>query len=366
LTANPLEPERAPVIDFRLLFATLPTPFMILDRELRFVEMNDAYLAVTSRTRDELIGQYVFDAFPEVSDRLALFKGAFERALAGEANVLHETMFRILRPESEGGGFKEIYWDCSHAPVRDTSGRVCWVVQHARDITSEVEAKRLNDVMSAELDHRVKNMLTIVASVGRRTAQQSGTIEQFLKSFNARLGAMARTHSLLARANWTGATLQALIDDELAPYRNEGSYAIVTSGPPIRLGLKDAQVLSMAFHELVTNAAKYGALSKASGRLLVMWRHTGGDGSYAIEWREEGLSGISAPAKEGFGSVIVTNVVPIQLEARVSRDFRDTGLVLEIAVPKSKQQDLPGDGLPGEALPGGRGHGGRGPGANME
>lgn len=337
MTLHPKEQENAPAIDFRVLFGTLPTPFMILDRELCFVEMNEAYLAVTSRSREELIGKYVFDAFPETADRLALFKDAFERALAGKENVLRETMFRIPRPQSEGGGLKEIYWDCAHAPVRDTSGRIRWMVQHARDITTEVEARRLNEVMAAELDHRVKNMLTIVASVGRRTAQQAETIEEFLTTFNARLGAMARTHSLLAKSNWTGTTVQALIDDELAPYRDEADHEIVISGPPIRLGLKDAQALSMAFHELTTNAAKYGALGKANGRLLVSWRWTDDDGSYVIEWREEGLAGVSPPKREGFGSVILTNVMPVQLGASVSRDFRDTGLVLEIVVSKAGQ-----------------------------
>jgi PAS domain S-box-containing protein len=337
LTASPKEQEHAPAIDFRLLFATLPTPFMILDHELKFVEMNDAYLAVTSRTRDDLIGEYVFDAFPETPERQALFKSAFERALSGEANMLRESVFRIPRPDSEGGGFKEIYWDCAHSPVRDTSGEIWWVVQQARDITSEVEARRLNEVMAAELDHRVKNMLTIVASVGRRTAQQAGSIEEFLTTFNARLSAMARTHSLLAKTNWRGTTVEALIDDELTPYRDVGDHEIVTSGPTIFLSFKDAQVLSMAFHELATNAAKYGALGKAKGRLLITWRFTDGDGSYSIEWREEGLSGVSAPAKEGFGSVIVTNVMAVQLGAIVSRDFKDTGLVLEIAVSKSRE-----------------------------
>ncbi len=340
LTAPRKEQEHAPVIDFRLLFATLPTPFMIVDRELRFVEMNDAYLAVTSRTRDELIGRYVFDAFPESPERMALFKSAFERALSGEANMLRESMFRIPRPDSEGGGLKDVYWDCAHSPVLDTFGEIRWVVQQARDITAEVESRHLNDVMAAELDHRVKNMLTIVASVGRRTAQHAGTIEEFLETFNARLGAMARTHSLLAKANWKGTTVEALIDDELTPYRNEADREIVTSGPTIFLGLRDAQVLSMAFHELATNAAKYGALSKAKGRLLITWRFTDGDGSYGIEWREEGLSGIKPPAKEGFGSVIVTNVMAVQLGATVTRNFEDGGLVLDIAVSKSREPTL--------------------------
>jgi PAS domain S-box-containing protein len=336
-------------IDFRRLFDVLPTPFMILDRELRFVEMNEAYLAVTSRTREELIGRYVFDEFPESPERQVLFKSAFERALAGEENMLRETMFRILIPESEGSGVKEVFWDCAHTPIRDASGEVRWMVQQARDITAEVEARRLNDAMAAELDHRVKNMLTIVASVGRRTAQQSGTIQEFLTAFNARLGAMARTHSLLAKANWSGATLEALIADELTPYNTEATHEIVIQGPPIRIGFKDAQVLSMALHELATNATKYGALAGPKGRLVVTWRLTDNEGSYVIEWREEGLSGVRAPEREGFGSVIITSVMPAQLGATVTREFTDTGLVVEIAVAgvKAGQSESSGEDASG-------------------
>jgi PAS domain S-box-containing protein len=319
-------------LDFHSLFAALPSPFMILDRDLRFVEMNDAYLATTKRTRAELIGRYVFDAFPEEPERLALFRDAFERALRGEANELVRTLFRVPKPAEEGGGFRDIYWTCSHAPLRDANGDVAFMIQHAQDVTEQVRAEQLNEVMARELEHRVRNILSVVTSIGRLAGRSATSVEEFMQGFNARLQAMARTYSHLVEGQWSGMDLRTLIENALEPYGEHAGIAITPPDRAIILSPDHAQALSLALHELATNAAKYGALAGPGGRLDVTWQRDGDDGAYSLRWFERVPGGVADASRKGFGSRIIDQALPSQINAEVVREVTPSGLSCTIKV----------------------------------
>ena len=158
-------------IDFERMFYSLPTPYLVLDRQLNILDMNDQYLAVTQRSREDLLGRYVFDAFPEGPDRLAMFRDAFQRAVNGEANAIVKSPFSIPRPAAEGGGMREVWWTCHHLPVYGSDGVLCGMLQKAVDVTAEVLAERMRDIISLEFDHRVKNLLATVSTIARRTAK---------------------------------------------------------------------------------------------------------------------------------------------------------------------------------------------------
>jgi len=168
-----------PMIDFERLFQDLPTPCMILGRDLRFVAMNDGYLAVTGRRRQDLLGRYVFDAFPESGERLMRFKAAFERAIAGEPNSLVREPFAIERSAMEGAGRREVVWNCHHVPVYDQNGAICGMMQKAEDVTGEVSATGSRDVIAREFDHRLRNVLATVTSIARASAQSARSTEDF-------------------------------------------------------------------------------------------------------------------------------------------------------------------------------------------
>ncbi len=310
-------------MDFRTLFEALPSPFMVLDTNLRFVEMNPRYLEVTGRERDDLIGTYVFDAFPESPEREAIFRDAFQRALAGEENMLEREPFSI---PDENGGMREVVWRCTHSPIRDANGAVTHLVQNAVDITVEYKAQQRNQIIARELDHRVKNLLAVIGSIGRLTAKNSMSMEAFLEAFNARLEAIARTHSVLANADWEGAELKGLIEQELAAYGAGESKGILVEGPPVFLPPRDAQAMSMALHELATNAAKYGALSRRAAKLSVTWELVTG-GGFSITWRESGLQGVTPSERQGFGTLIIDRVAPYELSGEAHRTFEPTGMV---------------------------------------
>lgn len=321
-------------VDFGDVFRHAPSSYMILDRELRYINVNECYCTVVGMPRDALIGRKVFDVFPEEGERLDRFKEAFERAVDGERNCVVRQLYRM--PDADGT-MRDVWWTCHHEPVRDLSGRICGVLQNANDVTAEVQAEQLRDVVLCELDHRMKNQLATISAIARRTARDAETTDEFLDSFDRRLQAMARTHQMLVDGQWNGLELGDLVRTELAPYgaRNDGRIRI--SGPPVRLSPGEAQSLGLALHELSTNAAKYGGLGEHGQSLRVTWRD--GDGRVELTWAEQASRAIVPPSRHGFGSVIVDKLLPSQIGATVQRDYHADGLHCRIDIPRNPSVD---------------------------
>lgn len=319
-------------IDFQALFYRLPTPYMLLDADLRFVDMNEAYLAVTARQREDLIGRFVFDAFPEESQRRGKFEAAFRQALSGEANSLIREPFSIPVPDALGGGIREIWWNCHHIPVMNAVGSIVGMLQHAEDKTSEVLAEKMRDIIAQEFDHRIKNLLATVSAIARRTARSAQSPADFLSAFEARIAAMARTHDMLVKGGWDELSLRTLLESELQPFARD-EYTLRLVGPHIELNGRQAQTLGMALHELATNAAKHGAFSKQEGRLVVEWTVDHEARSIVLAWRENGLTDVTKPERVGFGSTLIERILPMELGASVSRTFEPEGMHCIICLP---------------------------------
>jgi PAS domain S-box-containing protein len=314
-------------LDFAKLFQTMPTPFMVLDGKMRFVIANDAYLAVTGRQLHDIVGRYVFDVFPDTPERQAATEASFRQALAGECNRMERNVYAIDRP---GRGREDVYWSVMHTPMHDADGEVCGVLQYAQDVTAEVVAERMRDVISQEYDHRVRNLMTKISAIARHTARHSNDIIDFLNDFDPRISAMARTHELLVNGGWEQLGLRALIDSELGPFGSQ--QQIVIHGPDCVLSSRVAQALGMALHELATNAAKYGALSQADGRLNVNWR-LDDDGGLTLDWLETGLSHVKTSKAAGFGTTIIDRILPLETGGTVARNLDATGLTCTITLP---------------------------------
>lgn len=313
-------------IDFEALFQSMPTPFMVLDRDLRFIAMNNAYLAMTARTRDDLSGVFVFDAFPESGERQEATKRPFQLALAGQENTVKRNVFAIERP---GVGRQDVYWDVHHTPVRDIDGAVIGVLQYALDVSAEIEAERMRDVISQEYDHRVRNMMAKISAIARQTARYNAETSEFLSEFERRIGAMARTHELLINGGWEQLGLRALVDSELEAYADKGQSLV--TGENVILSSRVGQALGMALHELAINAAKYGALSQPQGRLKVHWVHS--DLGVTLHWHETGVALTTSEMPSGFGTTIIDRVLPLETGGSVTRDITSTGLICTIVIP---------------------------------
>jgi PAS domain S-box-containing protein len=211
-----------------------------------------------------------------------------------------------------------------------------------KDAQAELAQRRRieahQELLLAELNHRVKNTLAIVLSIATQTLRHSGSAEAFRRGFEARIMALAEAHNLLTDSNWEGARLRAMLERVLGPYRGEGEPRYVLTGTgDVRVGPKTAVALVMAFNELATNAVKYGALARAAGRIAVDWQVTGGDNPrLVVTWIETGGPPVRQPSRKGFGTRLIRGLSE-DAAGTVTMDFARGGLITTFDLPLSKE-----------------------------
>jgi PAS domain S-box-containing protein len=204
------------------------------------------------------------------------------------------------------------------------------------DITERKQAEERQRLLMAELDHRVKNTLARMTLICERSRASAGSADELADALSGRLSAMARAHERLSRGKGTGLGLRELVEDELAPYRSQTNESV--EGPDLLLTPAAAQALGMVFHELATNAAKYGALSSAGGRLSVRWQVTGENGSEKLDlvWQEAGGPTVAAPKQQGFGTRLIRDLVRHELGGQLELTVAPAGARCELAIPLAR------------------------------
>ena len=190
----------------------------------------------------------------------------------------------------------------------------------------------IRNSLTRELNHRVKNTLANVLSIAALTRRRATDIDDFTESLTARIRALSATHDLLSQSDWRHAALGDVVRSELAPYMQGSEGHVQMSGPDIRLAPNDAMSLGLAIHELATNAAKYGALSRPEGRIHIHWSHNGPDLA-EVHWREEGGPEVQAPDKRGFGRDLIEKIVAHELKSDVQLEFLPAGVECRLKVP---------------------------------
>ncbi|AUX80019.1 PAS domain S-box protein [Sinorhizobium fredii] len=205
------------------------------------------------------------------------------------------------------------------------------------DITERKEAEAQRNLLVAELSHRVKNTLAIVSSIARQSFSVSPEMHEAHRSFDARIRALAQTHTRLAEASWSGVSLETVLLDELAPYHDDGRNNVTLSGPPMMLPPKYALTLGMAAHELATNAAKHGALSVKTGGVGIEWSADRETDRLHIRWSESGGPAVLAPKRNGFGRLLLERVLASDLGGEVKLQFAPQGLVCMIDIPYPRE-----------------------------
>ncbi|ESY86862.1 chemotaxis protein CheR [Mesorhizobium sp. LNHC220B00] len=220
-------------------------------------------------------------------------------------------------------------------PYRDKGNRIQGVVVTLVDVTTLARAEEHQQVLISELNHRVKNMLAVIASIANRTRDSSDTKEEFAEALIGRLHAMSRAYGLLTRERWKEASVKELLHQELEPF---GIERIELDGDDVRLGPQQGLSLSMAIHELATNAAKYGALSKPRGRIGVRWAMDGDN--FTLGWREKDGPPVKEPLNNGFGLNLLKGEIGYRLGGQVDTSFRKDGLDVQIAF-SANHKDAP-------------------------
>ncbi|HEY9236210.1 MULTISPECIES: CHASE domain-containing protein [Phenylobacterium] len=202
-----------------------------------------------------------------------------------------------------------------------------------REVAARIAAEARQRLLLDELNHRVKNTLATVQSIAAQSLRHGEDVASVRATFEARLIALSHAHDLLTRDNWSGASLAELVGQELAPYGGANGERLAIAGEHVWLAPNTAVALGMAFHELATNAAKYGALSNEYGRVHVTWTVGPGAGPrpLRIVWREIGGPPVVKPERQGFGSRVIVGGLAHQLDGVVDLDFPPTGVVCTIA-----------------------------------
>jgi PAS domain S-box-containing protein len=237
----------------------------------------------------------------------------------------YETQFRIIRPDGE------IRWCTGTAAATvDKAGRIIRVSGVTIDITERKLAEERQNLLAREVDHRAKNALALAQSIVRLT--RGDDVKDYIHAVEGRINALARVHTILSLSSWQGAEIGKLVDEELAPYST--GEQVEVHGPETQLQPATAQTLALALHELLTNSAKYGALSSRSGRVKIHWRVLAD--IFQLLWEERDGPRVEKPVSRGFGTRSVIASIESQLGGRAEFDWRSEGLICRLSVPLVK------------------------------
>lgn len=324
-------PSLQPALNVGVL-ALVADSVICTDEDGRILVFNPAAEQTFGYSAGEVIGQRVEMLLPQ-GDRSEHVHQVRDFALGdGAANRLMGHRREVRGRRKNGDEFP------AEAMVsRQTiDGRTILTVVH-RDITERKELEELREAAARELDHRMRNVLSVVHSLVSISAASAVSVVDFKESLTRRLASLAATQSTLRFGAGQSTGLSELFLAELAQYQTPDGANVAIEGPPVSVGPRAAQILALAVHELATNSAKYGALSKAGGRVAVtfVFEEEEDSGLLVIQWREAEGPTVKPPERQGFGTRLIKQVVAKALRADVAMDYRPEGLVCRMTLPRA-------------------------------
>jgi two-component sensor histidine kinase len=328
-----LEIERNRLVE---MFMQAPGFVAILSGPDHVFQMhNDAYARIVGRA--DVTGKPIRDALPDLAGQG--YYELLDSVLATGEPYEGKGAQVTFRPDGSDHEIRRNV-DFIYQPVRNTEGSVVGIFVQGHDVTDTVQAAQRQRLMIDELNHRVKNTLATIQSIAIQTARSHEDPKTFAESFQARLMSLSHTHDLLTRSHWEGADLRAVLEHETAAH---GPNRIVLNGPPLALGPAAALSLGMIFHELATNAAKYGALSDPDGRIFVDWALANQKSRVlTLVWREIGGPPVEAPTRKGFGSRLIERNVRHDLAGEAKLSYATDGFIAELSVPLDRDSQQHG------------------------
>ena len=299
-------------------------------RQFRLEDFGPSMSADMRAGRALSIGDVALDARTNAPDALEAYAAIGVRAFMTisliKAGALSAYLF-VAHDEPRA------FTDDEAAFVANVAELIWTASERARADLALKRAEETERLLIREVDHRAKNVLAVVQSLAQLTPFENK--DQYVQALSGRIGSLARAHSLLSTARWSGVDLHDLLRLELDPYGVEGEGQVTLDGPPALIDAQAAQSLALVVHELATNASKYGALSRPLGRLNVSWSW-GGENALNLIWREDAGAHVAAPARRGFGSTLIESAVK-QLGGRVELTWRPQGLKVRLDILKGAQ-----------------------------
>jgi PAS domain S-box-containing protein len=311
---------------FRTLANSIPQLAWMANSDGHVVWYNDRWYEYTGTKPEQMEGEgwqrvYDPDTLPEVLERWK------QSVRTGEP---FDMTFRL---KGADGVFRPFLTRVM--PLRERSGIVARWFGTNTDITEQVEHEAQLNFVMRELSHRSKNLLAVVQAMARQTMQHSGTFEDFEGRFMGRLHGLARSHDVLVRQDWTGASIRELVRAQLAPFVREDGTSVEMSGDNLILRPDAVQNLGFALFELATNAVKYGALAAPSGKVTIRWeRLATGEGKYVrFVWQESGGPPVDQPRRKGFGAMVIERFMAATFGGRVESAFLPQGFSWTLEIP---------------------------------
>ena len=257
--------------------------------------------------------RHLIQKFHELADRQDLFTSEY----------------RVVWPDGT------ILWlrGYGHVVARTPEGKAHRLVSIVADVTERKAAEDHAQFLMHELSHRSKNLLAVIQSISRRTARTAPTIEEFESRFGRRLQGLAASHDVLVRNSWQGAPLADLMRQQLVPFVDIQGSRIELIGPDIVVTAEATQAIGLAIHELATNAVKYGALSVPAGRIMISWKFDSETHKLLLKWVEQGGPSVIPPSRNGFGYLVIHEMIERSLNATVSLEFATQGLEWTVSMP---------------------------------
>jgi len=290
-----------------------------MDLGYRITAWNRGAEALYGYTEHEVLGQPVTLILP--ADRPNEEDLIMAQIMRGIRIETHETQRR-----HKDGSLIEVSLTVS--PIHDRAGRIVGASKIARDISGRKKAERLQQLLMGELKHRVKNVLATVQAIAN---QSFGSVDpEKSRTFSDRLRALAMAHDLLTQQSWESASLTSIVTGVVAPF---GAERFQVEGPEVYLPPRAVVTLSMALHELATNAVKYGALSQPSGSVSIEWTYCPDKGGFQLAWHEINGPSVVEPERRGFGSMLIRDALAAELNGEVELDFDRKGVVCRIRAP---------------------------------
>ncbi|MBC9176242.1 sensor histidine kinase [Pseudoroseomonas ludipueritiae] len=280
----------------------------------------------------------------EVADFAAIHHASWPELWRGEARARAEAAvaearagrtarFQGLAHTMRG---RPLWWDVAVTPMLDGGGQPERLLCVARDITAQRQLEEQLELLNQELRHRLKNTLAMAQAVMNQTLRQSSSLPEAREALEARMIALGRAQGGLLDIHNQGAEIHEVVRGALLPHDGRAS-AFRVEGPSLRLSSRCALALTLALHELATNAAKYGALSVEGGRVMLCWRilppFDGAEASFQLRWEESGGPAVQPPSRNGFGSFMIRRTLPGYFEGSASLEFPPHGLLYQLEGP---------------------------------
>ena len=298
----------------------------------------------------DIAGAMVIPVWPEGDDYLVIFRREIIQTVlwGGDPKKTYTTgphgarltprrSFELWKEEVRAHCLEWTAEDMELASLLRTTLMEIMALSHQHKLQERIQSEALQRTLNDELNHRVKNILTIVQSIVARQPKDTDSVVDYSDALKGRIRSLANAHDQALAAK-SGTTLRDLLEAELAPY-DTGGKTIFLEGPPLVLTGQTPTFLALLLHELATNAAKYGAFSTGAGRLTVSWHHDKANDFWKILWSETGGSEISEPEQSGFGSLLLERAIHYNLGGRAVRKFLPEGIQVELSIPRENLEE---------------------------